>query len=333
VGSDKDGDVKNPGVIGLALSMEAAGQDQPIDVAVLPEGPDKGQLHVMEGFRRTLAVEWLASQDPPRAIKGLLPGQIKVKVFDDLSMKEIRAHNLRGTVRENMVPADLAYGIQEYLRIDPSVKSKDIAEMMGKSEPYVSTLRTIAEGLDPVLFQDWRESNAPLSKGEVYRIAKLDKKEQKAAYAESVKKNAPAEPGETDANAWIDAAKDRARRFGFQIGTLKRVGLIKFVGWDPEDNADANFLDPELARDLLKLKQTITKGTGADKKQKAVSVTVHRAIAKVVNQGINEGLQDPKVEEEEDEDGEEEVEAAPAKKTPAAKKAGKKGNSAEAAVP
>ena len=71
---DEHGDIRE-----LATSLEAIGQINPITV-------ENGELRA--GGRRMFATMYLMSEDPPRAIRGLEPGQIRVLEYLDLKPVE-----------------------------------------------------------------------------------------------------------------------------------------------------------------------------------------------------------------------------------------------------
>jgi len=292
---DPDGDKEAPGLTGLARSLAMKGQDQPVAAAVLMSGPNKGGLFLCYGFRRAMAVQKLL--DSGEAVKGLNPGELYVKVYEGLNDAEMRNLNLRENVRDAIPPSDLAYGIQQQIAANPDITQKEIALTLGKGEGYVSQLKTIGQDLLPELFKAWRESaTKPLLHMKVYAIAKLDKKEQKAAYKEAVEAAAP-KGADSDPNAWVDGAKAKAEALGKAFGIASRLGLIKgYVEGTCTDDI----------RQLVKFKTSITvMGDDGEKKSKKVSITVDRAIAKAFDAGFAEGEKEPEVEEDEEEEDEE----------------------------
>jgi hypothetical protein len=300
----KEGDPENPGIPGLAQSMVLRGQDEEIQVAILGSGPNKGKLFVAAGFRRCYAVEYLAKQTPPQAIYGLKPWEVRAKVITGLSEYEIKNLNARENVRDNLTPPDQCATIMDMFRLDPNVSQREVAETIGKSEGYVSQMKEIGVGLKPDLFRDWRESiGKALPYLVVRKIAQMDKKEQTEAYKHEVEKRT-AGPGPTDPDAWVEAAKGNAMKIGVMLGTLVRLQVIGALKGD-----GANLMDHICEIPGFRVKQTISvEQEDGTKKNKKISVKVHRAIAKVMIDAYNEGLKEPENEEEEEEEEEDDTE-------------------------
>ncbi len=300
IGDSAEADRKSPGLSGLAASMELGGQDTEVTACILPEGVNKGQPWLAAGFRRWLATELL--QKSGRTIRGLEPGHIRVRLLEGCTMEEIRLINLRENgPREQLAPADVAFALSDLLRQNPALKQVEIAKMLGKSEPYISQLKDIVEGLRPDLFKDWRASTTPLPKNTVATVAKLEKKEQEKAYKAAVDAAKPKEPT-TDGSKWIDAAIARATALGVTFGAAQRVGLIE--GGDADNGLEA--LTAENIRDIFKFKTGVSKlnkKTGKKEKKDIPEATINRLV-KAFNKGFAEGMVEPETEEEEEDDTE-----------------------------
>lgn len=333
--ASEEGEDKSLGITGLGQNMALVGQNTPVDVCLLPEecGPNAGTPWLTTGFRRAMAVAALFAMDPPQAVQGLQPGEIRVCLREGLSLEEIRLLNIGENVREGIITSDRVYGVMDLMKINPSLTQKEVAQRLNMVESHVSHLVTIGKKLSPKLFKEWRESvKKPLGKNAILNICQLEtEKEQIAAYKDAVEKKNESENPEKDPSAWQDAAAKRAQEFGFKLGTLMRLKMIKLINFDIEaDDAD-NFLNREVACDLLNFKKTITKvGKDGVKKSVDVSEAVHRKLAGYVNDGILEGLQDPEEETEEETAEREAVEAAAAEKQ--AQKDAKKAEKAAAAA-
>ena len=300
----KDGDPENPGIPGLARSLELRGQDIPITVAILGETSALGKPgtpFVANGFRRTLAVEWLAKNN--KAVFGLKVGEISCKVVYGLDDSEIRNINIRENVRDQVPPSDLCFGLMDLVKSRPEMTQKEMAELLGKSEGYVSQLVTIGTNLRKDLFRQWRESTIkPLGHLVVYAIAKRDPKEQAEAFAKAIEAQGPKPSHETDPSAWFEATKIQGTKLGFQLGTLARLGVIKGIVGD-----GANLIDHITEIPGFRVKSTVsTVMPDGSKRQKDVSSRTHRAIAKAVLGGYDEGMKEPPSEDDADDNDEDE---------------------------
>jgi hypothetical protein len=295
-----EGDAECPGLEGLATSMASAGQDTPVDVAIPIEGAHKGKPFLITGFRRFAAIEWLASQNPAGHVLGLAPGEIKVCLHEGLVESEMRDINLRENVRDNLLVADLAYGVGERLKLVPKMKYAEIAAVMGKSTSYISNLATIVTGLKASVFREWRESTVrPLASDKILAIAKSPKSEQEELYKEACAAHAP-RADKAGNMKWVDGCVKAATLLGKQLGTLQRLKLIKVVKTeDLEENI----------QQVVKIKATyVAVGADGTKAKKTTQRQTYQRITKALMHGYEDGLEPPDEDEEDETEGEDENE-------------------------
>ena len=178
----------------------------------------------------------------------------------------------------------------DLVKTRPEMTQKEMAELLGKSEGYVSQLVTIGTNLRKDLFRQWRESTIkPLGHLVVYAVAKRDPKEQTDAFAKAIEAQGPKPSHETDPSAWIEAAKIQGAKLGFQLGALARMGVIKGIVGD-----GANLIDHITVIPGFRVKSSVsTVLPDGSKRQKDVSSRTHRTIANAVLSGYEEGMKDP----------------------------------------
>jgi len=221
------------GTLGIANSMEERGQDEA--AIVRPHPRNKGKFSVVDGFRRFSAAGMLAARGG--RIKGLPPGHLLCKI-EDLSEADARMLNLaKGTNRDNLKPADLAYGIDQALRLGKTLD--EVSRQIGKNKTYVSNLAQIANSLrfDKRLFDRWRKEGLPLSVDEIlFHILRKNVPLERQAEVAAAIIGAKPKPGKRPKNpTWKESAKRQAKELGWTIGRLTREGLLPRV--------DAQLLD------------------------------------------------------------------------------------------
>ena len=268
-----DGDKNTPGVNGLADSMETQGQDTPVDIRT----NEKGKIELVAGFRRYTAVKLL--EKAGKSVMGLKLGHIRVKDHGKLSDRAARSLNLRENVaRENLIGADLAFGVKRLQQSDEKLTAKQIATDIGKSYAYVQTLLNIATKTKPVVFNAWRESPVrTVSVSDMAEIADMPEDKQEAEFASRTAQKKTADKGP---DAWKGTAKKQAEKIGLMLGELEREGFLK---------KDQRKTFDDYIRNILKFKVKQKSGKLVSQK------TVH-SIAEACEKGYLKGLETPEKE-------------------------------------
>lgn len=208
---------------GLQASIEAKGQDEPVTLRPSPKGT-KEPYTLVAGFRRLWAMHRIAEKTGEKA-------QTIKAVVKNLSEAEARAFNIReNTARDSLGAADLNFGVERILELEPNKTGVSIANELGMAQGYISKHVKLVTALKPSIRRKWREMvGFKPTVDQMTAIAKLDKTEQDAKFQELVDaKRAREEGGSTNSeNAWRERAKDKAAKFGTLMGTLARAGFIE----------------------------------------------------------------------------------------------------------
>lgn len=232
----------------LAASILVEGQITPVLVR-----PNKGVVHsdgkttnhpyiLVCGHRRYAAIQKNV---------GSLDGEkhtirAEVKDLDDVKAREYNL--LENTGRHDLNPADTAYGIQEYLKVNPNATQATIAAFLGKNQGYVSRLLTIATKTQPGVFNDWRKSGCKLPVLDMVEIAKMPKADQRKAYdAMTVEEEAGDE--KASKAKFLASLKEKAARMGAFFYDLEVAGYLK--------TSEKMFADTAMP-DVLGIKKELT---------------------------------------------------------------------------
>lgn len=351
-----DSETDEAGFNELVVSMAKDGQRT---ACVVRPNPYKGkaghpgakyEYMLVEGFQRTRAICDLAAgehgillgkngvlQTEADALKTKEP-VIRAKVIA-MTEAEARKRNLaENTMRAQLTAPDIAYGIAELAKTDPTITNVSIGAMLGRDEGYIAKLRRIYTTFKDVpvpadqlwkgspamtVVDAWRCAPTKALNVDMLAICDADKEkpltpEQKLRgylIAAKVLKDPNAkEKKVVGGNAWKENAPKDARAFGFLLGTLERMGALTV------DGITADHWD-------------IVASKYASKASKATEDN-KEAIAYACNQGIDEGRKVPKVDKA-PKATKEEVAAAKATldapgKERAAAKAGAKGKGGKA---
>lgn len=117
---------------------------------VVQANPDKNTAKkhpyaLVEGFRRYTASELAGLTDIPAI----------VKVFN--SAYDARVSNMRENVnREDLKGADLAFGVGDLFKLNPSATEQAIATSIGINQSYLNKLKRIVQTLPPAVTEAWR---------------------------------------------------------------------------------------------------------------------------------------------------------------------------------
>lgn len=224
-GPDEDG-----GIEGLMFSIERDGQDNP--VIVVPREPNgtAETYELVAGFRRAEAIRRLAEKhrnpDPTiLAFVRQLPSAV-----------DRRVTNLReNTSRESLAPSDLAFGIYE-LSSEFNLKNEDIAQRLGVSPQWTSTLTNIMRRVKPEITKLWRESTVNvLTVHEMQELAGIPRGEQDEAFRRMVAERNGGSTEKGGRRPWVEGARKRAEKIGELVGVLERNGMVSGVSIDWAD--------------------------------------------------------------------------------------------------
>ncbi len=260
---------------GLRGSIRANGQDTACTVTENAVGAKK-PFRLVAGFRRTRAIALNGVED------GNKDPNVKciVKKYDAV---QARAANLReNTGRDSLKPADLAWGIADLLRLQPTLTDKQIGIELDRSQTYINLLHRIMAGLNPKVAGLWRDASKDVPVSQMIELAeKCSKDRQEEQFAVLLK--GPPEKEDKGPNAWKDSVKKRCHAAGFMLGTLERTGVLKM-------NKSA------LGTEVEWYKDAVSVPSKADNRD-------HGVFSRVFAKGYAEGLTPPP--EEADEKAEE----------------------------
>jgi ParB/RepB/Spo0J family partition protein len=194
----------------LVELIKANGQDTPVKV-IRQSG--KLPFRLVAGFRRCAAVKELGWPT------------VRAEICENLDERQARALNLRENVgRENVSPADLAWGIQELCR-GTKMTDKEVAGLVGFSQGYVNRLRGIMAMVTPAVTRKWRESLVTITVDAMSGLIALPKDEQPDAFAQLVATSQAKRRGRKPSE-WLVTLKKQARRQGELFGTLLKYHHI-----------------------------------------------------------------------------------------------------------
>lgn len=258
---------------GLRDSIRLNGQQAPIVVRPAdPKDPkQKGkEFQLVAGFRRFQALMDLHHGDSdaegeaskPQLVKGLKTGEVRVE-FQNLNEREARDWNIaENTARDSLSPPDLAFGIGEAVKTDPTLKTQEeIATRYGIGQAYAGRLLKIAK-VKPQVFNHWRGSlpMARISVESMKVIADLDTKdEQQEAYDLAVKAMSD-DPKKSGPKGWIPGSVEAAKELGTNMGYSKHDGTL---------NLSPSFFKLETLSRFVKIK-TSGKGAASENEQQNI---------------------------------------------------------------
>lgn len=147
-------------------------------VAWRTEGPNGPELIVLDGKRRTLALDVLISEGRSKGLEESVP----VVVFEG-SKAEAQMMALSSIHKEPLPTFDIAKALYE-LSENENVPQKDLAKQINKSQPYISRLLTTYRKAGGDLLKVWRDSDIPLDT--VMDIASIPEEDQIAAIKEQI---------------------------------------------------------------------------------------------------------------------------------------------------
>lgn len=259
-----DGDPDAPGVEGIAGSMEAQGQEVPVDVYPHPQVGEpncKFEYKLITGFRRSSGAHWL--HEHGRTIAGLEQGYVRARVHGVLTELEARRMNIgENVVRENLTTPDLAYAVKMLLKADPGLSAEQLSVLYAKSKNHMAAVVKVAKKVRDGTFNQWRESPVkPLPIIEMVGVADKAKSEQEEDYKERLAAYHGEEGGGTkDAKVWIKNACKKAQDIGRILGTAQRKGILEY-----DASLALNDPDTQLIRVFVKFKKKIGKKPISDK--------------------------------------------------------------------
>jgi len=248
-----DGEDETNSLESLGRSIQAKGQDTPVDVRPNPDARTASAkpYSLVTGFRRYAAISKCAETD------AILNPTIRIAIHKGMTEQEARELNMReNTARDSLGGADLAFGIAKLRKeLAKGDKGDDtgtaIAASLGKSQPYVSKLIRIMTRLDKVKTVDgkedvlnhWRVNSVNRltvdtmkgiadCEGMPKNTATPDVAAWQAARYEMLTRDAVAPPKERDATKWIASTHEACKEIGTTLGAVVRAGGLKIVDDD-----------------------------------------------------------------------------------------------------
>ncbi len=207
----------------LVASIRTSGQDTPVIARANTNEATKAAkpYALIVGFRREAAIRLIAKE------KGEADPTIKVIVrkLDDI---EARSLNLRENgPRSEIKPADMAWAINDLLRLQPTLLDKQIAAEIGRSAPYVSHLHRIMSGLDPKVAKAWREASVQVPVTSMLGLAEqCPKDRQMEEFAKMAAPPDPNGPPTRGPNAWKETFRKAFEEIGSLLGYLEANDIL-----------------------------------------------------------------------------------------------------------
>jgi ParB-like chromosome segregation protein Spo0J len=234
---------------GLIASLMATKQLDPIDVR--PASKKGFEYSVITGFRRVMALQAIADKGGKLAADpewNPVTPYVRAIVHADLSEKQARELNIIENCKDDVTPADLAWGLWEFTeRGKAPITQEELASKFNITQGWASRLTAIMRDVDPKITADWRVNSSQLDADVMHKLTKVEKAQQWDAYKKALSTKAAKADGKKDPNA-AKAAKlqsrvEAARQTGMLIGRLK---VRKFDFEDPNFEA---FVETIVGRD------------------------------------------------------------------------------------
>lgn len=278
----------------LVASIKENGVEDPVEVRPNPEkSTSKKHPYVLvAGYRRVKAAKLAGLTEIPAIVK-------------QMSEAQARLRNIReNTDREDLKGADLAWGVNEICKLEPSRADGSIARDLGLSQSYVNKLRRIMQELPPKMTSAWRNGTVDITVSEMYTLLAVAKKTPEKlddSFKTLVSRREPpsaedgsdgGETADTKKTQWLESLMARAFSLGRDIGVLTKIGIV-----DPSNIPH----DPE------KLEKAITFVLGNKRK---LTPSEARKVTKKIEVGMLQGHEE-NLESEDDEESIAKMKAAP----------------------
>jgi len=209
----------------LVNSMKQRGQDTA--VVVRPKGK---KFSLTAGFRRYAALLEIAEEtkNPNLTIKAVVKDQTDAAA---------RAENIvENTARDDLKGPDLAWAVHQLYVLEKTggkeMTDSAMAEMVGKSQPYISKLLRIMKGVTTKVTDAWRSSKIAVTVNDMNSLVSVAKAEQEAEFKRILESKGGAAGGQGahSGTAWLDSAKKKAADIGALLGKLEKNELIDTSG-------------------------------------------------------------------------------------------------------
>lgn len=308
------------------------GQKQPVVVRPHPRAGEtvKGRkmpaFFLCSGFQRYKAITEIAAGEHDdylnkhgfsiAELAALKTDKPTIRVFvRNLNDFEARKENIQeNTQRASLAAPDIAFGMADLFKLDKSLTTEQVGDMLGISQPYASVLKRTYDGLKVVnvpashtlnpdkkhdvnLAEVWRQESvlpkkdkllkvAELSTGKGDAVAPASAEEKLEAYsALRPKKDEPAIA--RGKGAWItNSIEKHAVTIGTMLGNLQRDGAIELVDIEAKHVSTllASFVNLPTEAAHSKLKADNPNGSLPDYDTAMDSIAV--AIKKAFNKGL-----------------------------------------------
>lgn len=207
----------------LKGSIEESGLDTPLqvwnggDTTNTMELKDKSEVaacFLIAGFHRRAAIRQIAKESP-KTYAALFPNGVPIVMQSYEDVAEVIAARLRENLaRRTPTTAELLPLMQE-LRDKHKKKQKEIAAMIGRSEPYVAEVFSIEENLGAEGAKEVAEGGVHAK--DALKAAKAVKAEKKAGKTPDVKKHIAVAKAKTAARVASGRDRDEKRTSGKRI--------------------------------------------------------------------------------------------------------------------
>lgn len=210
-------DSPDGGFQGLLESLKVSKTNQtPIELRPNhdPKTSAKFKYLLVAGFRRCKCAQLL----------GWTHLRATVKEMSDL---EARIRNIQeGTAHSNLKTADLAWAIGDLKeKGGQKLKDKDIANILGLSESYVSILRRIQTDVKPAVTKAWRDSGLKVSVSDMQRLTVIPKEDQEKEW-QKVTEGRNSDPGGNGKKTPYQKLKEKVVAKGFELGKLAQLKCV-----------------------------------------------------------------------------------------------------------
>lgn len=218
----------------LVKSMKMRGQDTPVVVR------SKGKkFSLTAGFRRYAALMQIAEEtkNPNLTIKAVVKEQTDAAA---------RAENIvENTARDDLKGPDLAWAAHQLYVLEKTngteLTDSALAEMVGKSQPYISKLLRIMKGVTTKVTDAWRASKVAITVNEMASLVNVAKNEQEAEFRRILESKGGASGGQGAGGgqgAWLESAKKKAAAIGALLGKLEKHEKIDTAGLSFDEHLD-----------------------------------------------------------------------------------------------
>ena len=157
-------------------------------------------------------------------------------VVRDMTDLEARIRNIQeGTAHSNLKTADLAWAVGDLKeKGGAKLTDKDIANILGIGNSYVSILRRIQTDVKKDITKKWRETNLQVNANEMLKLTAFPREKQDEEFAKLCEGRDP-KTGRKATDSPYVKLKEKAAAKGRELGVLAQLKAIKVnekADWD-----------------------------------------------------------------------------------------------------